>query len=385
MSSRKVSFVTQEQEQEQDLWDKVCSVDCTHPRALTLTHHKGNRNPKQLKPADTSTGLVLNAIRFPDGPASEWIEKPYVSTNHFDVDALTSVWTFINRELALQYADVLELVAHLGDFREAELAKLSEGSVVDSALKICCWINTLERSKFSKPWETKDSEEKFDWFLPRLQDVLADPSTGRQHWESEYREVLEGFASLEGRVEAFPDLGLAVARPPRPLHYYCTFSRTVGSDVLLTVYEGGRYELEAKYTQFVDLHSRPVWPRLDFQPLAKAMNRLEQLHGGSGDMEWAADRMVYGGPLMRLDRKGEKLSTVQKYGHPTERPIHRSSIPPEAFVGAVTSFMAFGLRGLSPRRGGWGWDELHEINRRIPWDEWEAEALPEALRQCSAA
>lgn len=51
-------------------------------------------------------GLVLNAIRTPQGhEAKKWLEKPFVSTNHFDVDALTSVWAYLYRELALEYAD----------------------------------------------------------------------------------------------------------------------------------------------------------------------------------------------------------------------------------------------------------------------------------------
>jgi len=175
-------FITQEQEQQKEgLWTEVCSVDCTHPHAVTLTHHKGDKNPPGLKPADTSTGLVLNALRAaPDHPSKEWLSKRYVSTNHFDVDALTSVWAYLHRELALQYATVVEVVAHLGDFREGPLGELhdDEGSDADAALKVCCWINAAERERFSKPWEVKDAEEKFEWFLPRLQDVLADPDSG---------------------------------------------------------------------------------------------------------------------------------------------------------------------------------------------------------------
>ena len=69
-----------------------------------------------------------------------------------------------------------------------------------------------------------------------------------------------------------PLIGLAIARPDGPMHYYSLFSRSLGSDVLLTVYPGNKYELEAKYTQYVQFHSRPVWPRLDFGPLAKVCN-----------------------------------------------------------------------------------------------------------------
>jgi hypothetical protein len=44
------------------------------------------------------------------------------------------------------------------------------------------------------------------------------------------------------------------------------------------MYDDNRYEVEEKYTQFVDLNSRPVWPRLDMHPLAALLNKLEQCH-----------------------------------------------------------------------------------------------------------
>jgi hypothetical protein len=33
----------------------------------------------------------------------------------------------------------------------------------------------------------------------------------------------------------------------------------------------------------------------------------------------------------------------------------------------VQSFLGFGLQGLKPRMGGWGWAELQEINAAIHW------------------
>ena len=52
------------------------------------------------------SGLVLNVLRSPEAhPSREWLDKPYVTCNHFDVDALTSVWAYLYRELALQYSE----------------------------------------------------------------------------------------------------------------------------------------------------------------------------------------------------------------------------------------------------------------------------------------
>eukprot|EP00873_Tetraselmis_striata_P022202 jgi/Tetstr1/442466/TSEL_003212.t1 len=374
------AFVTQEAEQAEGLAAAVCSVDCSHPTAMTLTHHKGNNNPPGLKASDSSTGLVLNALRSAaDHPAQQWLRQPFVSTNHFDIDALTSVWAYLNRDMALQFEDVLKLVGHLGDFREAPLGEISAGNAeVDAALKLCCWLNTLERQRFSKPWEVKDSEDKFEWFLPRFQDALADPDSVRHDWEAEYSQVMQGFHSLEDRVQVHTDLGLAIARPEAPLHYYALFSRSIGQDVLVTMYPGNRYEVEAKYTQYVEFHSRGVWPRLDFAPLVKVLNKLEAAAGTDLEkLAWNGDRLVYGGPLLRLDRPGEKLSTVQKYGHPTERPIYASAILPERFEAVVISFYAQGLAGSAPRAGGWSWEELKHLNRALDWEPWAAGVLAE--------
>lgn len=63
-------------------------VDCTHSSALTLTHHKGHKNPGGIRPADTSTALALNALADPDGPAAAHLQQHSVMVNHFDLDAL---------------------------------------------------------------------------------------------------------------------------------------------------------------------------------------------------------------------------------------------------------------------------------------------------------
>jgi hypothetical protein len=101
---------------------KVVVTDCTHPNAPTLTHHKGHNNPVGLKPSDSSTGIVLNALHHGylwSTEAVDYLQKPYVTSNHFDTDAFLSVWCFINRKLALQHEGVLRHMARIGDFRWA--------------------------------------------------------------------------------------------------------------------------------------------------------------------------------------------------------------------------------------------------------------------------
>lgn len=42
------------------------------------------------------------------------------------------------------------------------------------------------------------------------------------------------------------------------------------------MYPGNRYEVEYRYTGFVDLQSRPTWPRLNLAHLAKVLNARER-------------------------------------------------------------------------------------------------------------
>jgi hypothetical protein len=89
--------------------DDAVVVDTTHPSLPTLSHHRGSRNPPGLRPGDTSTALVLNAL----AQSSSWTAgrelaavaaRRYVSSDHFDIDSFLSVWCFINRSTALQHA-----------------------------------------------------------------------------------------------------------------------------------------------------------------------------------------------------------------------------------------------------------------------------------------
>ena len=75
-------------------------------------------------------------------------------------------------------------------------------------------------------------------------------SAALQDWQQEYTAVLAGWQLLEDSraelVQRHEGIGLAVVRPPKPLHYYCTFSFAIGCDTVLTVLPGSRYELESR-------------------------------------------------------------------------------------------------------------------------------------------
>ncbi|WIA22309.1 hypothetical protein OEZ85_004625 [Tetradesmus obliquus] len=390
--------------------DDTVVVDCTHPSLPTLSHHRGANNPTGVRPADTSTGIVLNALQARSGWNRDAIvitHKRYVTTNHFDTDSFLSCWCYINRKAALEHEGVLRHMARIGDFREAFLspdlitAHGAEDHVTFireayTALKLCCWINTLEARLFSAPYEARDCAAKMAWFLPRFERVLRDPENAWGDWQQEYTRVVSGFDLLAGAdcmVETPPGLGLAVLSAPEPLHYYSLFSHTIGYDVVLMMYDDNRYEVEEKYTQFVQLVSRPTWPRLDLAPLAAVLNKFEAQFAAASaigeeedastpqlELQWVANSLTDTGPLLRLQRRGENLTKAQRYGHPYERPIYSSAIPPRKMQAIVQSFLGFGLQGLKPEPGGWSWADLQDINQQIHWQDWASCLLEQVSR-----
>jgi hypothetical protein len=369
---------------------EVLVVDCTAPTkdSLTCTHHKKQNNPAGVSPADTSTGIVLNAIRAGGGSSGRMMQLSKVTTNHFDVDSFLSVWCFINKDLAVTFDSVLRLAAQIGDFREAlltpELIKQHQDGPeihikdVFTALKLVCWLNTQEKAIFSAPYVTSDGRIKFDHFLPRFADVLQNVEAHYPEWQEEYKQVVSGFDSVQQEdVETLPALGLAIVQAEEPLHYYSLFSHTIGCDYVLSIYDGNRYELEAKYTQFVVLPSRPVYPRLDFGPLASTLNLMES-NAASGST-WVTPNFKDSGPLLRLETASAPLSKAQRYGHPLDRPFASSSISPDVLRSVVISFFEYGMSSCGPlgkpKRGGFTWEELHTINSSVNWRAWVSHTL----------
>jgi hypothetical protein len=350
-------------------------VDCTSPTQPTFTHHKGHNNPPDLPPADTSTGLVLNALRAGRAApgCAALLERGAVAVNHFDGDALFSAWAFINPAAALAHEALLRSAAALHYFREADLSA-SEGSTEVAALALCCWINTVERTKFSPPYDDKDADEKFAFFLRELGPFLEAPGLYREDWEEEYERVLAQYGAVAAAsppaVRRYADVGVGVVEAAAPTHYYTLFSHTLGCDAVVSSYPGRRYELEQKYTQFVSVHSRPVQARLDLGPLAAALNRLDT--GRDAGTAWGAPRLVDTGPLLRLDVDGQKLPKRERYGHPSARPVHASGLTPAQFEAAVVGYFRHGLQGHPPRVGGWSWEALHRLNAGVEWAPWEA-------------
>lgn len=400
-------------------------VDCHHPTAPNLTHHRQSKTPVELI-ADTSTEIVLNAAAQMHPLLTE---SSSVTCNHFDMDALGAVWAAIHPFHALERRTLLVECARLGDFRELVLTSPAGRA----ALVFNVWLNAIERERFWRPFhkknEKQENTEKFAWFLPRCEAALESAdrygkaagaeadvealaplrADAPSQFDAELSRVLRDAEDLArspcGSVRRVETLGLAVLHPPRTMHYYALFGPTAGCDVVVSIYPGHRYgklaapaelhelgcqevthsmvcappsaELEQKYTGYVALSSRPCYPRLSLTPLAAALTAAERAAGSDGT--WVADKMNDSGPLLRLEaRSTPRLTKAQRYGHPYERDIASSALSPDVFEDAVVSFFTFGLRYAPPPRPSaeWTWAQLHDFNDSIDWVAWKCQWGP---------
>ncbi|GAB2541761.1 DUF6687 family protein [Rufibacter soli] len=335
-------------------------VDSFHPNGLVLSHWREAPTPAALR-EDTSAGMVLQALK------QQWTALDTyhsVTANHFDTDALVGVWALLHPTLALEQEQTLRQMAVIGDFRELDM----EAPMAEKALQLVCWINQEERNRFYPPFGAEDLEEnevvasvpKFIYFLEALTAVLRQPGLFEKIWRPEYDLVLAGYAQMHGpqtQIIPYGNLGLVVIHTPEPVHYYALFGPTAGYDLVLSCYAGNRYELECKYTTWVDLESRPTLPRPNLQALAQELNAQE-----TSGFTWVADGVTDTGPILRLQDR--KLSKAQRYGNPIDRPLLRSSLSPETFTGIVIPYLERIFSDVEPKTR-WTWQEMKEFVKKV--------------------
>jgi hypothetical protein len=332
-------------------------VDGAHSSGLILSHWKGQNTHVSIAD-DTSGAIVLNALKQPGNFPQLGLDL--VTATHFDIDGLVGVWSIFEPELALQHEAVLKAVARIGDFRELDLSRAED----DEALKVVCWIDAVERTQFYPPFgddhELQACEEKFAWFLPRFADVVKNVEQFRDVWEKDYTRIKNDYATVHGQtssVTQHKDIGLTIVRTLEPVSYYASFSASHGTDIVLSIYDGNRYELEYKYTTWVDIVSRPTLPRVSLQPLCDKLNEMETARN-----TWHADSVTDTGPILRVESGG--LTKEERFAHPTERKIYSSSIATEIFEKEVLAFFREAYKNVSPKRS-WSWSEVKALQRHV--------------------
>ena len=338
---------------------EVIVVDGMHARGLILSHWKGANTHRHIAD-DTSAGIVLNAIKA-NLPG---LDIPYITATHFDIDGFIGVWALFNHELALKHELLLKEAAQIGDFRNYDI----KSPYSDHALKLVCWIDTVEREKFYPPFGTDDMEaneitmceEKFHFFLEAFEDVLLNVEKYRSTWGKDHENVMKGLKVISSRStwgQRYLHLGLTIVGTPAPLPYYALFETSQATDIVLSMYSKKRYELEYKYTTWVDIVSRPTLPRISLQPLADQLNAIER----SG-YKWYCDKITDTGPILRLENSG--LTKAQRFANPTERTIFSSSIGETKMQQVVMDYFENAYKDIQPKSS-WTWEEIRSINASI--------------------
>ena len=344
---------------ELSLYPNVFVVDCFHPDGLVLSHWRGAPKIEEIHD-DTSTGIVLNAL---EQQLPELEKYSYVTNNHFDIDGFLGVWSLCNPSSAMEHQQLLRKMALIGDFRELQL----ETEEDQLALQLVCWINHVEKERFYAPFasyepgknEIRQCVSKYQFFLQQFGKALRNPEDYQHDWQQEYEQVLAGMDALQkpdSHIELLEDIRLLVVQTPEPLHYYALFSQSAGADMVLSLYSQQRYELEYKYSTWVDC-TRKCFPRIDLQPLAQQLNRKED-----SSYLWYCDKITDTGPILRLTE--EKLTKEQRFDHPLHRPLYSSSITPNELISIVRNYFRQAY-GEVPLKARWKWEEIRQLNQHL--------------------
>ena len=393
--------------------EEVLVVDCTHAKNKTITHHKGSSTPREVKVGDTSTENVLHAIKTRHRFTTKRGKLSRVTCDHFDIDGLISVFSVLHPNDAVKYEEILVEAARIGDFREFEHVNVVAPASV-KALRLCSYINQVEKERFNLPFVGDEKENcllKYKHFLEYFKGYVVACGTcdvDRIHeefeltmeGEEEFSKVLRDAKLVrehKNDITKWLEVSTTVIKLPKPVHYYALFGATVGTDTCIAIYDGNRYEVEHKYTTFVDVQSRETQPRLDLTHLAKTLNALEEDDGIKRNFKWEVAGVTDTGPLLRLHdlSASARLTKAERYQHPDQRKINPSSIPQSAFLETVKSYLTFGQKELAryakinPLAGrevdcvgdgsgylrgkNWTWKETQTLNANVDWSLWDRE------------
>ncbi|HET8860652.1 DUF6687 family protein [Marivirga sp.] len=333
--------------------DEVLVVDAHHPQGFDLSHWRGAPVPDNCK-ADTSTEIVLKAIRknLPE------LNKNYVSNNHYDIDGFLGVWAIFNPKEALEHYDLLVEMAQIGDFREINF----NFSDWKKALKLVCWLNEEEAKLFYPPFGAPDiAEKEMEACVPKYLHFLEafsqliDLSMEEIPETEEYNLVLSHFDKISEQ-KTFDNIRLHIVYAEQPIHYYALYSESPTADIVMSIYPENRYELEFKYTTWINT-TRRHFPRISMEKLCNQLNEIEE----SGK-KWEAENFTDTAPILRL--KGEKLNKKERYQSPCFRPIYSSTIAPEVFQEICIDYFKTHYKALSKGET-LEWKEVRKLNEKL--------------------
>ncbi len=257
---------------------------------VTLSHWPGANAPDGLA-RDLSAEM---AFAYLDNPSAHE-DAGVVTNNHFDQDGLVSIFTLCQPEIAMAHREVLIDVASAGDFGKYNERRAAHASVV-----IAHW---------------SDLGLGYEEALPRLMDLVTDPTPYRHIWEREDANLTASEAAIvRGSIviTEMPEIDLAIVEisDDEPLtggHRFAheTFCglhpmalHNATDRFRILVIAGNHYTYTDRYETWVQFQSRPTLARRNMAALAQRLNQLE-----SG--EWTAgspDELV---PTMTHTRESQ--------------------------------------------------------------------------------
>lgn len=329
-------------------------VDGQLTGAFPLSHWRGSNIHSHLAD-DTSAAIVLNAIQ----QQIPQLNLAQVTANHYDIDGLVGVWSLLHPEEAIKFDVLLRHIALIGDFREVD----SDNPQSLQALKIVLALNRLEKELFYPPFGEKQEADacvaKFQTFIPEFTAFLHDTDAYNQ-WKLDWEETLHGIAmAKQATVKHLSSIRLTVIELAEPLPYYAFTWLAKDSDMILTIYPGNRYELEYRYTTWVDAAKRKVFPRMHPEPLAQILNELE-----NSTHRWMVEDIMDTGPILRLGN--ETLSRVERFDDPRQRMIQSSSISADILIQTISDYFTSCYEYITPGRFT-GWKEIKELANRYSY------------------
>lgn len=307
------------------------SADAIHNTAtqLTLSHWPANRTPTRYK-ANLSTESVLRFV----SDKSEYDDVRHVTTDHFDLDGLASVYALLAPEHAQNHKQLLIDVARFGDFACGNSTK---------ARRLAFALNTIaaqiSNAAGTLPNESLRIAALFSTMLPALRDLLDASVIQDTLWHDAERHHMETETLLDNQdviVEQYPEIDLAIFRLPTPNVPYTRVpqryfglspisfhNRTTLSTIALVTQDD--IVVHQRYEGWVELHSSAPRPRRDLSIFARALQSAE-----TKDCRWHYDGVQHIMP--RLGRNGAQLS----------------SLPIEVIVNELKHFLSIAPAAWSP-------------------------------------
>lgn len=279
------------------------SLDSTHNEQtrLTLSHWPANRTPQTYK-ANLSTQSALRYM----AQATAWPQASIVTSDHFDLDGLASIYAFLAPEHAQRHADVLIDVARLGDYARGTCSH---------ALQVAFTLNHLaERTRTSRaPNESRQLLKTFGTLLPLLNDVIERTHTYSPAWREQW-QLLEHTETLlsdpQMQLEEHADIDLAVFRLPaeasvgiNPGQPYFGLSNIAFHNRtqcgVLAIIKGPFIEIRQRYESWVERVSGVRRDRRDLAIFQRALQDRER-----GNAQWGYDGVQWIMPALKLRAGG---------------------------------------------------------------------------------